>query len=145
MARNTWKLSDDISSIRQIQNFGPLTSEAVTDLIQSVSHLMSEKHRDYLHRILVGEGEVDPLMDLETFFRVVHIYALWAVKRSLESGTTSKEIGSILGEVRQTAVAIDSMQAKRKLEKATNDDNEQGATDQESALSFLQSLDRRTS
>jgi len=97
--------------------------------------------------MLRGEAETDSLLDLEMFFRLVTIYATQAVMWSLEERKVTKDIGSILGEVRQSAVAIENMRTKRVEVKKEKVEDEQGVgiITRKSALDFFETLPRRLS
>ena len=111
-------------TLKNVEVYGPLDPENVAELYRTVAHLMSAEHRAYLEKMLNGEAPVDALLDLEMILRLVTIYATQAVKWSFEKGTVSKDIGSVLGEARQAAVAVETMRLKRQEAMKKNDDDE---------------------
>jgi hypothetical protein len=120
-----------------------MSIDNVYDLYASLAPLMSDEHREYIDNMLNGQAQTDPLLDLEMFFRVVNIYALQAVKWSMDEGKVTKDVGAILGEVRQGATAIESMRNKRKEEQVKVDDEGRMADPtSRPALPFLEGLDR---
>lgn len=143
--RRNWGLSN-VDALQELQNYGPLSVDNVYELYASLAPLMSDEHREYIEKMLDGVADTDPLLDLEMFFRVVNIYALQSVKISLEEGKVTKDIGAILGEVRQCGTAIEAMRTKRKEEQVKVDDAERMADPtSRPTLSFLQSLDSESS
>lgn len=111
--------------------------------------MLSVEQREYVENLLAGTSDPDPLLDLEIFFRLVNVYAMHAVQWSLEERKLSKDIGSILGEVRQGAGAIETMRTKRSEVKEKVDDAERMVDPtRKPTLSFLSGLaegaDKRT-
>lgn len=122
--QSKWNLAKDSEIVRQTRTRGPMSAEEVYEIFDMVAPFMSDEHREYLERIKSGEGTVDALLDLEMILRLLTIYAPQAVMWSLNEGKVSKDIGSILGEARQSAVAVESMRVKRNESVVKkNDDN----------------------
>lgn len=140
MANRSYKLTDK-NLIQNMQNYGPMSPENIAELYSSIAHLLSNEQREYLDKMMQGEADTDALLDLEMFFRIVNVYAMQAVAWSLEERKVTKDIGGILGEVRQGAVAIENMRTKRNEVKAKIDDTERVVDPtRKPTLSFLQSL-----
>lgn len=112
-ANNKWNLAKDSEVLKQARSAGPMSTEEIYEIFDMVAPFMSDEHRDYLERIKSGKGQVDALLDLEMILRLLTIYAPQAVMWSLNEGRVSKDIGSILGEARQSAVAVENMRVKR--------------------------------
>lgn len=143
----TPKPSETKEIVTNVGRFGMMTKDKVAELYGNIAHLVSEEHREYLEGFLNdGNQNMDVVLDLEMFMRLVTIYAYQAVLKAFEHGDVKKDISSLLGEVRQSAVAIESMRNKRAelAEKANkNDDDEDMApSSRESALSILKDLDQ---
>lgn len=138
-----WGLSEKSQLAKGVKNYGALSTENIADLYSTVGHLMSDEHRAYIERMLTGGSEVDALLDLEMTLRLVTLYATQAVKWSFENGTVTKDIGSILGEARQAAVAVETMRLKRNEAKVKSDDTD-GMVDptRESSVARFQNLHR---
>lgn len=134
-------LTKTSQTVKNVEVYGPLTPENVAELYSTVAHLMSEEHRAYLEKMMAGEAPVDALLDLEMMLRLVTIYATQAIKWSFEKGSVSKDIGSVLGEARQAAVAVENMRLKRQEAMKKNDDDD-GVVDptRESSLARFENL-----
>jgi len=142
MARSNWKLSDDALLSRPSKAFSePLGEENVIDIYDRVRHLMSEEHREYLDQIQRGDGKVDPVMELEMNLRLVSILSTQAVEWALRDGKVPKDVSSLLGEVRQSATAIEDIKRKREELRLKRGDNEQVVDPtRESTLARFQGL-----
>lgn len=142
MRKESWNLSRDSDSFKHFHNYGTFTPEEIKDLYGSIAHMLSSDQQEYLDRLMNGEAEPDPMLDLAIFMRLVHAYGVQAVKWSVEERKVTKDIGSILGEVRQGAVALENMKNKREeLDKAKNTDDDGEGLDRasrESAFSILE-------
>lgn len=125
---DNWNLAKNSQALKQARAIGPLEPEDIYEIFDMVSPYMSDEHREYLDRIKAGEGTVDALLDLEMLLRLMMIYAPQAVMWSLQEGKVSKDIGSIIGEARQSAVAIEAMRVKRN-ESAVKKDEADGLVD----------------
>jgi|SRR5690606_1313570 len=139
--KNNWNLAKNSETLKQAKAIGPLEPEDIYEIFDMVAPFMSDEHREYLDRIKRGEGQVDALLDLEMILRLVTIYAPQAVMWSLQDGKVSKDIGSILGEARQSAVAVENMRVKRN-ESAVKKDDADGMVDptRKPALDRFESL-----
>jgi hypothetical protein len=112
-------------SIKDAPRFEPLTRESVAEMYGVVGDLMGDEHRVHIEEILNGGTEVDPKLELDMVFRIVQLYAIQCVKWSLTEKKITKDIGSILGEARQAAVAIENMAVKREEVKGKKHDDEE--------------------
>lgn len=139
--KSNWNLARDSQTLKQAKAIGPLDPEDIYEIFDMVAAFMSDEHREYLERIKSGNGTVDALLDLEMILRLMTIYAPQAVVWSLQEGKVSKEIGAILGEARQSAVAVENMRVKRN-ESAVKKDDADGMVDptRKSTLDRFESL-----
>lgn len=142
MARKNWKLSEDALLSRPSKAFSePLGEENIIEIYDRVKHLMSEEHREYLDNIQRGEGKVDPVMELEMNLRLVSILSTQAVEWALRDGKVPKDVSSLLGEVRQSASAIEDIKRKREeLRLKRGDDERVVDPTRESALARFQGI-----
>jgi hypothetical protein len=138
-----WNLAKNSQALREVQSVGPLNRQDIEEILEIVAPFMGDEHREYLERIKAGNGEVDALLDLEMILRLVSLYSTQAVVWSLREGKVSKDIGAILGEARQSAVAVESMRVKRNEARAKVADDD-GVVDptRESTLGRFESIFR---
>lgn len=113
MARSS--LADNVL-VRSENSFGsPLSEANLSSLYDRIRHLLTDKHRQYLDKIKNGEGEIDPIVELEMNLRLVSVLAQNAVEWSLRDGRVPKDVSTLLAEVRQSASAIEDIRRKRQV------------------------------
>lgn len=142
---NDWDVPNfpTLKNMKEYSSVSRLSQEKVSEVYSNIAHFLPDAHRAYLEKLLRGEAEVDALLDLEIFFRLVTLYSTQAITWAMEGQDikVTKDIGSILGEVRQGAVAIESMRNKR-VEAQTKKEMEESGVDydsRKSALEFFES------
>lgn len=123
----------------------PLSEGNVTNLYERIRPLITDKHREYLDMIQQGTGKIDPIMELEMNLRLVSILSTNAVEWALRDGRVSKDISSLLSEVRQSATAIEDINRKRK-EMEAKSGNEDRVVDptQQSPVALFENLHRES-
>ena len=131
-----------LKNMKDYSSVSNLSQDKVAEVYSNIAHFLPAEHREYLEKLLRGEAQTDVLIDLEMFFRLVTIYATQAVMWALEEKRVTKDIGSILGEVRQGAMAIETMRSKRTDVVRKKDEEESGVdiSSRKSALEFFENL-----
>jgi hypothetical protein len=131
-----------LKNMKEYASVSSLSQEQVAEVYSNIAHFLPPTHKEYLEKLLRGEADTDVLLDLEMFFRLVTIYATQAVMWAMDEKKVSRDIGSILGEVRQGAVAIEGMRAKRADVSRKKDGNDDGVDidSRKSALDLFESL-----
>jgi len=111
MARKTLAnnvLVDDRNS------FGnPLAEANLVSMYERIRQFLPAKHRQYLDDIKNGVGNVDPEIELEMHLRLASLLATNAAEWMLRDGKPSRDLYSLMGEVRQSATAIEDIRRKR--------------------------------
>lgn len=111
MAKST--LADNVLVNSQNSFGNPLSEANLNSLYDRIRHLLTDKHRKYLDNIKNGEGEIDPMIELEMNLRLVSVLAQNAVDWSLRDGKVPRDVSTLLSEVRQSASAIEEIRRKR--------------------------------
>lgn len=111
MAKST--LADNVLVNSQNSFGNPLSEANLNSLYDRIRHLLTDKHRKYLDNIKNGEGEIDPIIELEMNLRLVSVLAQNAVDWALRDGRVPKDVSTLLSEVRQSASAIEDIRRKR--------------------------------
>ena len=111
MAKST--LADNVLVNPQNSFGNPLSEANLNSLYDRIRHLLTDKHRKYLDNIKNGEGEIDPMIELEMNLRLVSVLAQNAVDWSLRDGKVPRDVSTLLSEVRQSASAIEDIRRKR--------------------------------
>lgn len=150
MSRQKKWLVDEHGAIESIgTNFradGPMSRENIIELYGGVRHMLPNNHRAYLDRLESGETELDPLMHLEMLMVMMTAYATQALEWSMEAGKANRDVAPIVGELRQTAAAVENIKIKRQ-EAADKRGDETGVVDptRQSPLSFFESIHSESS
>lgn len=117
MSRQKKWLVDEDGAIESIatgfRTDGPMSRENIIELYGGVRHMLPNEHRLYLDRLESGETELDPLMHLEMLMVMMTAYATQALEWSMEAGKANRDIAPIVGELRQTAAAVENIKIKR--------------------------------
>lgn len=125
---------------------GPMSRENIIELYGGVRHMLPESHQTYLDNLEAGSTDLDPLMHLEMLMVMMTAYSTQAIEWSMEAGKANRDLAPIIGELRQTAAAVENIRVKRQ-EAADKRGDETGVVDptRQSPLSFFENFHRESS
>ena len=106
-------LQDNVLVNAQNSFGNPLSEANLASLYDRIRHLLTDRHRTYLDQIKNGEGEIDAKIELEMNLRLTSVLAQNAVDWSLRDGKLSRDLPSLLSEVRQSAMGIEEINRRR--------------------------------
>lgn len=144
-----WVVDEDgaIESLASdFKSSGAMSRENIIELYGGVRHMLPDTHRVYLDDLESGKTDLDPLMHLEMLMVMMTAYATQVLEWSMEAGKANRDVGPIVGELRQTAAAVENIKIKRQEAKDKRGDDT-GVADptQISAMGRFQSFHRESS
>jgi hypothetical protein len=110
---DVWGFESHVTNIKpRTKKRDKIAHEMLTDAME----YMSDEHKEYLDALYNGEEEVDALKILEILSYYELIYVGVAMKDVIEQKKISRDLASVLGELRQTAKEVEDIKGKRKIE-----------------------------
>lgn len=106
--------------------------KATQSLFYDVEHLLTEDEKDYYREAYNGDRELDPVIEMQLFTRLLGLYVTTVMSQGLTNQTMFKDFGPIIAQYRGLLSDIESMRVKRQeIKRKYKDDesNEGGVSD----------------